>query len=224
MTVEEYTELAGSSAVDGVTEADIARVTSKLETLLGYTLDPEEADTNQYTEQGISPVECPCLVSTDNLNPADSVHYAYRVYPYNPKDTNLFVDPFTTLYKVKLVQNNVTVKVFDADEYRRVRSRGDLARFIQVCETCFCKCQCTDCVELAVDAHWNVDLPLDLQYVLVDMIGYFMDCKSNIKSETIGPHSYTKFDNTPAEDMPINLKVLQSYAGPYGLVSRMPTI
>ena len=229
MTLDQYQTLTGitvpASQVAVVT-AQLNRVQAILETMLGYTLDPDDVLTNLYSELGISPNECSCSsVDVDNLNPADPVEYAYRLYRYNHKDKYLFVDPFTAINKVKLVKDGVTIKVLDDDEYRVQYGKDGIAKYIEVCDDCFCVCDCKDCIQLAVDADWVWEtVPDDLLYVWADMITYYADCKQDIKSESIGAHSYTKFDNTPPETTPANYAVLQRYAGPYGSVIKTPTV
>lgn len=234
MTLEQYESLTGITVPDSqvaVVEAQLNRVKAILETMLGYTLSPDdEGDeprlTNLYNELGISPLECSCSsVDTDNLNPADEVEYAYRLYRYNFKDKYLFVDPFTSVHKVKLVKDGVTIKVLDPDEYRVQYGRDGIAKYIEVCDDCFCVCDCRDCVQLAVDANWCFEtLPDDLLYVWADMVTYYANCKQDIKSESIGAHSYTKFDNVKPETIPTNVAVLQRYAGPYGSLTVTPTV
>ncbi len=233
MDLEQYQELTGvtvPTAKEALYEAQLLRVQAMLETLLGYTLTPADVLTNLYNEEGISQQECSCsCVDTDNLNPADEVEYAYRLYRYNWKDKYLLTDPFTAVHKVKLVKDGVTVKVLDPSEYRVQYGRDNIAKYIEVCDSCYCTCDCTDCIQLAVDADWvwQDELPNDLLYVWADMVTYYVDCKQDVRSETIGAHSYTKFDNTAPELLPNNISVLERYAGAYGTVlngGKSPTV
>jgi hypothetical protein len=230
MTLEQYESLTGTAVPDNqvaVVTAQLNRVKAILETMLGYTLTPDNVLTNLYNELGISPVECSCSsVDPENLNPPDEVEYAYRQYRYNFKDKYLFVDPFTAINKVKLVQDNVTIRVLDYDEYRVQYGQDGIAKYIEVCDDCFCTCVCDDCVQLAVDADWvwQDEFPNDLLYIWADMVTYYADCKQNIKSESIGAHSYTKFDDIAPETIPTNMAVLRKYAGPYGSIIVTPTV
>ena len=229
MTLEEYETLTGttvSASNQAVVEAQLNRVKAILETLLGYTLTPDDVLENLYNELGISPLECSCSsVDVDNLNPADEVEYAYRLYRYNHKDKYLFVDPFTEINKVKLVKDGVTIKVLDPDEYRVQYGRDGIGKYIEVCDGCFCVCDCDDCVQLAVDANWVFEtIPDDLLYVWADMVTFYADCKQDVRSESIGAHSYTKFDKTPPETIPTNKAVLVKYAGPWGSLTKTPTV
>lgn len=227
MTTETYIALTGSTATEETIELQIARAQTILETLLGYSLNPESVETNLYTELGKSPLECSCSsVDVDSLLDPDEVVGAYRLYSYNPKDKFLHVDPFSAVHAVKLVKDDVTIKTFDEDEYRADIGRDGVSKYLQVCERCGCFCGCTDCVQLAVDADWlwPEELPGDLLLTWADMITYGLDSKSGIKSETVGPHSWTKFDNISPETMPHNVFTIKKYAGPYGSVSRMPIV
>jgi len=219
-----YTQLTGKTCTPEV-EKQIKRTRAVLESMLGYTLDPTKVNTNLYNELGKSPIECSCSnVDVSSLLPPDSVQFAYRLYRYNNKDRFLFVDPFTELYKVKLVKDNITIRTFKPEEIRVQYGRDGIAKYIEVCETCFCICECVGCVQLAVDAKWQWQtIPDDLLYAWTDLIDYYIDCGKNIKSESIGPHSYTKFDQLlPQEDIRIT-SVLQRYAGPYGTLTVEPT-
>lgn len=227
MTPSKYTELTGIAVSDeALITAQIRRTKSMLETLLGYPLSKQGASVNLYNELGKSQTECACPdVDTENLNPADDVIGAYRLFSFNPHDAFLAVDPFTQLNAVKLVfvkqgeePNGVTIRTLDPDEVRMQIGRSGWSKYIQRCEACICTCDCTDCVQLAVDANWMFEscLPDDLMYVWADMVTYYADCKRNIKSESITTHSYTKFDNTPPESEPVTLATIQRYAGPNG--------
>lgn len=230
MTLEQYQILTGttvSAANTAIVTAQLARTQAILETMLGFTLTPAERNTNLYTELGKTTNECGCSnIDEDNLLPADSVTYAYRMYDYNEKDRYLFVDPMTAVHKVKLVKDGVTVKTFTTDEYTVNFDQNGLAKFIDVnCKECLCVCICKQCVQLAVDATWAFEtIPDDLLYVWADMVTYYADCKTDVKSETLGTHSYTKFDRREAEFLPHNLAVIKKYAGPYGSVTKVVTV
>lgn len=178
-------------------------------------------------ELGKTTDECGCSnIDEDNLQDPDAVVYAYRTYLYNEKDRYLFTDPFTAVHKVKLVKDGVTVKTFTTDEYTVSYGQDGLAKFIDVnCRDCLCVCNCKSCVQLAVDATWAFEtIPTDLLYVQADMVTYYADCKTDVKSETLGTHSYTKFDRREPEYLDHNLAVIKKYAGPYGSVTRVVTV
>lgn len=235
MNLSEYQTLTGitvSSANTAKVTATIARTQSMLETLLGFTLTSADVNENLYNELGKTQQECFCpSVNLENLQNPDEVIGAYRLFRYNDLDKYFHVDPFSRVHAVKLVfikegtgDNGVTLKTFDWDDIRIQYGREGFAKYIEHCIDCLCKCNCADCVQLAVDADWlwSGDLPSDLQYLWAEMITWYSDSKNNIKSESIDTHSYTKFDNKPPELEPHNLAVLKRYAGPYGSVVVMP--
>lgn len=218
-----YQQLTGTtvpaSRVTYVT-AKIERTRRDLEELLGYTLDLTHVMDNEYIVYGEEPV------------------FAYRLFSYNKNDKYLSIDPCFEVYSVKLVRNGVTIKTFDADEFRIDQKRG-LIRYLEVLDDIFptitdLRDEEIEEVQLAVDARWfgpsdtyewENELPDDLLYVWADMIDYETDDKSDIKSETLGTHSYTKFSESEApEANDKNLSVLRKYAGPNGSLYRQVTI
>jgi hypothetical protein len=228
MDISTYQTLSGITVLDSqlarVTAA-IARTQAILETMLGYSLDPVIALQNQYNESGISSVECD---DDSALDPADPVETAYRIFPYNRHDKYLNIDPATSINKVKLIRNNITVLVID--DYR-VDYKNGLIKYLRQ-EKCFYRCydECHN-VQLAVDAVWLggddyqlQDLPDDLLFVWSDMITFYADAKRNIRSETLATHSYTKFTNQPPEMLSHNMAVLNKYVGPNGSLNKTLTI
>lgn len=239
MNLAEYQSLTGltvSSANTAKVTAAIARTQSILETLLGFTLDPDKVETNLYNELGKTSQECFCpSVNLENLQPPDEVVGAYRLFRYNDFDEYFHIDPFSRVHSVKLVfikegtgDNGVTLKTFDVDDIRVHAGQQGVAKYLEYCRDCLCSCDCSDCVQLAVDADWlwtpQDTIPTDLQYVWTDMITWYSDPKNKgIKSESIDTHSYTRATNQPPELDASNLSVLKKYAGPYGSVTAMPT-
>ena len=232
MNLETYKELTGecvATSAEARYNAQIARTQAILESLLGYTLNPDLVAENLYIELGKNPTECSCSsVAAEDLLPADAVVNAYRLYPYNPKDSYLIIDPNTEVHAVKLVKDGVTIKTYEADEYRAEINRNGWSKALQICEGCYCQCNCNDCVQLAVDAEWLWEdfdeLPDALKYLWTDSIAYFINGKDNVKSETIGPHSYTKFDKIAVWDEAYNKAILRAYAGGNGSIGRVPTL
>lgn len=232
-----YENLTGtdlSTVNEAQVSATITRTQSMLETMLGFTLDTDQPTQNLYNELGKSQRECACpSVDAEDLDDPDEVQGAYRLFDYNDLDQYIWIDPVITLYKVKLVyikpgedDTGVTLKTFSNDEIRIHQSRGTLKKYLERCLNCFCSCECTNCVQLAIDADWAfTEIPQDLQLVWTDMVAWYSDPKTRmkIKSETIDTHSYTKFDNTPPEMEPYNLSVIQKYAGPHGSATVIPT-
>ena len=105
-----------------------------------------------------------------------------------------------------------------------------VGKYIEKCETCFCDCDCKDCVQLIVDADWvdftdeKSDIPDDLLYLWCDMINYWADPDKDIKSESVDGHSWSRGDIKAPEEMIENKLILEKYAGPYGSIVRIPTI
>lgn len=236
MNLAKYEELTGitvAQSQQNQVNAQIKRTRIALESLLGYTLDKKRRADNQYEELGKSQSDCGCNDLDGPFNDPDEVQGAYRLFPYNPKDKYFEVDPFIKVYAVKLVHvkigeddtNGVTIRTFEDDEIR-VQVRGGFSKYIERCDDCLCICNCNDCVQLAVDADWLYDgcLPDDLLYLWSDMVTYEINCKKDIKRETLGSHSYEKFDRTKPQEIPDNLKVLQKYAGPNGTANITITI
>jgi len=231
MTLEQYQDLTGISVTstnEVLVNSMIDRTQRILETMLGYTLDTDLVDDNFYTEIGKVNDDCPCYldVDEDNLQAPDAVNYAYRLFPYNYKDKYLIIDPATEVYAVKLVKDGVTFSTLDTDDYRVHFQRG-VAKYIERCDRwCGCGDASCQCVQLAVDAEWlwQDTFPDDLLAVWADMVTYYSDTMKDVKSQTLGTHSYTLRDKRLPESEEINVKILQKYAGPLGTLTRTVTV
>ena len=234
MDLAKYEELMGIEIPESKKvfyTAQIKRIQTKLETLLGFTLKA----THLYTELGKTQVECVCpdVPQSSMLLPADEVKGIIKVFPYNYKDKNLHIDPFYSVYAVKLgkVLDNktfVTYKTFE--NYTALYINQGIGKYVERCATCFCDCDCKDCVQLIVDANWvdftddESDLPDDLLYLWCDMVNYYADPDKDIKSESVDGHSWSKGDIKPPEELLENQLLLKKYAGPFGSITRIPTI
>lgn len=234
MNLEKYEQLTGVKIPEtkrAYYTAQLKKVQRKLETLLGFTLEPK----NLYTELGQTQVDCVCpdVPESSSLLPADAVRGIYKVFPYNAKDKYLHIDPFFDVYNVKLVKvvdnrQFITYKTFE--HFTKQYSMLGIGNHIEKCETCFCDCDCKDCLQLAVDADWidftaeNSDIPDDLLYLWCDMLDYYADPDRNIKSESVDGHSWSKGDTKAPEEASEVQLLLKRYAGPYGSITRMPTI
>lgn len=238
MNPEEYTDLTGlpvSSSRQNLVTAQTKRCQAMLENLLGFTLDKDKVTQNLYIEQGKTTTELSCpSVDTGNLLPADPVIGAYRQYHFNDKDQFVAIDPFSAINKVKLVHGNVTVYTFATNFYRPEVGRDGLAKYLELTplwyryfdvlwfQRAWPFCACGVRWQLAVDADWLWDdahpIPDDLRYVWADMVTYYANTKRELKSQTVGAHSYTQALTIPQE-RPENLAVIKRYAGPYGLPS-----
>lgn len=233
MDITDYQTLTGITVpTDSVAKvtANIARTQSIIENMLGFTLDETKVDINQYVELGKTTSDCPCTCDIDitSLDAPDAVVGAYRLFPYNKNDKYLSIDPAVEIHAIKLVVNDVTIRTLVEFEDYRIDVQNGLIRFIEVIE-----CWCSDLkycnhVQLAVDADWawldKDDIPLDLQYVWTDMVTFYSNPQNNIKSETLGPHSYTKFENIKPENKSENLLIIKKYSGPNGIVNKIITV
>lgn len=231
-----YIELTGNTVLESQRtryEAIIARATAQLESLLGWSFTPEAL----YQEKGKTQNGCVCPdTPQSDLLPADEVKGIIKVFPYNWKDKFLMTDPYTDVYSAKLVRvldnrEFVTYKTFDLIT-KQYMANG-IGKYIEKCKTCYCDCDCKDCVQLAVDGEWlkkndesgsEQGLPLDLLYLLCDMVDYYADPTHDIKSESVDGHSWSKGDVKAPHETEMALAILKKYAGPYGSIVRIPTI
>lgn len=247
MDLDIYEYLLGKKVTDCIAaKAAIRRSRTILEALLGFTLSPDNRLENLYYEVGKG-ADCSSCPNEESLFEPDEVIFAYRLFPYNEHDKYFHVDPFTDVARIKLVKDNVTVKELTACKTRPQWRQG-WAKFIERCPDCWCedKC-CNHCFQLAVDANWIgaceetscIDpcsdyssvlpcLPEDLLYVWATAAQKIEngECSSDIKSESIGSHSYTRFDRTDNGSTGLNLSevelnILRKYAGPHGSLNKV---
>ena len=223
MNISQYQTLMGLTVPASQTTritAMLARATTELESLLGYTLDESLVETNHYTEIGKTTSDYSCCtdIDEDSLADPDAVIGAYRLFPYNRNDKYLMIDPASAVHKVKLVKDGITFSTLDESDYRLHYENGFI-KMIQRCDRCdWCICN-TECanVQLAVDADWlwpdEDDIPNELLYLLADMVDYYSDDKSNIKSETLATHSWTKFSSGDPKTSVSIKRILNKYAG-----------
>lgn len=233
MNLSEYTTLTGltvaSSDHTRVT-AELARSQRKIESLLGYTLTPANRNTNFYNELGKTESDYSCpIVDTGELEAPDAVVNGYRLFPYNPEDTFLAVDPFTTLNKVKLVYirpgaapNGVTVKTFDED-YISSQKVGTWSKYLYEYPRYWYRWHCahTHQLLLAVDANWAFEtVPEELNELVADFTTYYSDDTRDLKSESILTHSYTRKEKADPSSLSSTSRIIAKYAGPNGTAYR----
>lgn len=233
MNLSEYQTLTGlsvASADQTRVTAELARSQRKLEALLGYTLTPANRNTNLYNELGKtnSDYSCP-IVDTDDLEAPDAVVNAYRLFPYNPDDVFLAVDPFTTLNKVKLVYlrpgsvpNGVTVKTFDED-YVTSQKTGTWSKYLYEYPRYWYRWVCAHShrLQLAIDADWAfATVPDELNELIADFTTYYSDDNRNLKSESILTHSYTRDIKDDPYTTDYAKSIIAKYAGPNGSAYR----
>lgn len=232
MTIAKFQELTGTTVPASKTTlvtAQLKRAENTLESLLGYPLCKNEVSDNLYEELGKTQQECEFDID-GTLEDPDEVQGAYRLFPYNKLDAFYHLDPFITVYAVKLVfikvgeePNGVTVKTFEDNNIRINKDLG-IKKYLQLvnCGECLCVSTCSNQYRpmLAVDADWLYEdcLPNDLLYLWTDLVSQESDLKGNIKSETLGPHSYTKFDKGNVLGLFSSVALLSRYSGPNGLI------
>lgn len=200
---------------------------SELEQLLGWPLNPETWD-NQYIEIGKSRNEWSCpSADSDDLDDPDEVEGKYRLFTAHVGDTYLAIDPAEEIHAVKVVQNGVTCKHYEDDEFKPKIINGAVqtVKYIELGKP-FGVCGCDvvdDLLHIAVDADWaySEGIPFDLKKVLAAIILEGMDVKRDVKSESVISHSYTKFDRSDYRKT--YQTTLQRYAGPNGIVKRRIT-
>lgn len=229
-TYQTLTGITVSADKETFVEATIDRIQVLIESILGYSLDPTIASENQYDEIGITPTEC--LYQETNLKTPEAVEFAYRLFPYNKNDKYLYIDPATSINKIKLVRNGITLKEIESDYYS-IRYKNGIVRFIERVKTwCaeICGCECNS-VQLAVDAVWvgagdynEQNIPFDLLNVWADLVKDYSDTNRDIKSETLGSHSYTRDLNHKTELKNNQIAVLRKYAGPNGELYKTITL
>lgn len=233
MNLEKFQALTGITVPESKKafyEAQIRRVQNKMETLLGFTLEPQAL----YRELGKAQNEWSCSSTPEpsQLLPADGVKGIIKLFPYNKKDKFLHIDPFHDVYSAKLVKVSsdkgfITYKIFDnmAKQFKN----GGIGNYLERCPKCHCNCECNDCLQLAVDADWvdfseDEEIPNELLYLWADMVIYYADPYRNIKSESVEGHSWSKGNITAPEESVESKLLLSKYAGPYGSVKKVPTI
>lgn len=235
-----YQSVTGKTVSDDVLyTAHTLRAMRRLEALLGYTLDPTLVETNLYNELGKTSTDFACpIVNIDELEDPDPVEGAYRLFPFNPYDTAHMVDPYTLIYKVKLVYvkqgespNGVTLKTFDDENVLQYGGEawskyislghGDYEPYVYNISWGW-GCLHDHRLQLAVDAEWEFqdEIPGALIDVWADMVTFNADTGRDIKSESILTHSYTKFDRLPPEQESYYASIVSKYAGPNGTASR----
>lgn len=246
MDLDKYKELTGETVLperEAKVTATIRRTKAMLESMLGYTLSPE----NLYTEIGKVQFEgfLPIIGKIDNFLPADEQQGTYKLFPYNEKDDFIHVDPFTNVYHVKLVKplnDGDFVTVSDLDNVIAKYERHGFARFVERYWEWFTWqwyrtyllsfTSASDAgLMIAVDADWIDEYPKDLMYLWADMVTYYADeyvsVTGNIKSESVDGHSWSRqatgqgVDLAPHEQLSAK-GLLAKYAGPYGAIARNP--
>lgn len=147
-----------------------------------------------------------------------------RYFQYNKSDKYLTFDPFETITSIKLVRDAEVIYTFTEEDYR-IHITNGITKSIQPCNLCQLRGCCIECSQVEVVADWEWDtLPTDLQYLWVDMVSFETDTSNNIKSQTLGTHSYTKANTKKPQEKSENAIVIGKYAGSNGSGAIIPTI
>lgn len=210
MDLTRYSELTGITvltAQESKVIANIDKARRILEDLLGYTLDPTLVNENEYE--------------------LDDITGSLRLFTYRDSDRYFHIDPASAVHAVYLERNGEVVETLETDDWHTITKHGFI-KFIEQCHIWWCPChRYHDGIQIVVDATWlwgdNL-IPDDLLQVWADMTTYYSDDKSNIKSETLGPHRYEKFGNKPPEEEKYNISIIRKYAGGNGSALRQLTI
>lgn len=210
-----------------------AKVSARLEALLGYSLSPSIF----FTEIGRINSDCDCSnIPKSYLLPPDMSRGNYKLFPYNWKDTFLQVDPFIDVYAVKLVKVTENKQFVTMQTFKKVQPKfnlGEFGNFIENCSSqdlCSCVTNCKNCVQLAVSASWldmsddSKTIPSDLVMLLLEMLEYYANPYRDIKSESVDGHSWSKGDSLPPEQQEHNKLVIKRYSGPFGSITQIPTL
>lgn len=142
-----------------------------------------------------------------------------RKYPFNINDLRLVVDPCTNITSVTLYNDSELVYTFTTDEYREVYTGSHISALEM---GSYFRLLCTKSVELRVTATWQfATVPADIKMVWADLVTYLIDPTNNIKSQTLGTHTYTKGTTRSTIESEYAVSILTKYAGPLGSIARI---
>ena len=145
-----------------------------------------------------------------------------RYFDYHKDDKYVSIDPFTSITSIELVEDAEVIYTLTSEDYRTHTKYGIL-KHLELC--CVCPQNCYKCIQWKITAQWLfATIPTDLQYLLADMVTFDADPANNIKSQTLGTHSYTKVDVRRPEYKKESQLVIGKYAGPNGSGIQIPTI
>lgn len=231
MDSQTYSDITGrslSSDQEARFDAVAEYAGKRLETLLGYPLNPDDWE-SQHIEIGKTRSDCPCPdVDVDELDGPDAVTGTTRYFKFHADEPYLHIDPATEIHSVKLVKDGVTFKTLESSDYRINWQNGveRYARYLQIFDRLGCWCGSWrkypldfPHVQIVVDATWAFEeIPEELLTVWAEIITRGFDKKRNVRSETVESHSYTKVDEKPIEQEFAG--ILNQYAGPNGSAKR----
>lgn len=239
MDLTKYTELTGitvDSSNEAAVKANIRRTKSKLEAALGYTLKPKYLYTEQGKVQFEGHLPLPIDNEVDNLLPPDEEQGIIKLFDYKESDRFLHIDPYQNVYSAKLVypmRDGDFITVVKLDNVVAHYDGNGIGKFLEKHYEWFnwawyrtwlisWDANSGAGLQLAVDADWIDCYPDDVMYLWADMVTYYSDPDSNIKSESVTGHSWTKATNDAPETSAENKAILSRYAGPRGIVTQNP--
>jgi hypothetical protein len=179
-----------------------ARVT--VETLLGFSLEPDIAKMNLYTAE------------TDPV-------VANRVFRFNPKDVYWPIDPASQIHSVMLIRpgdspytvTDATLR-FGGAGWGKYLESCPIDEVIPINRVGWPFPSRNGYTQLVVDADWlGVEsVPTDLKLVVAEFVAGSLE--GNVRSETRGNRAFSRFDRKDPEKDPQVMRVLHRYAGPNG--------
>lgn len=230
-----------------------ARATKLLERVLGWRINYRE---NYFEVAKMKqPLTCPDEkllqqwlddpISNPYFVDPDETQGGLKLFPFNPEDANLLIDPASSVYAVKLVKTIsgqekrfVTVFTYDPKDWQAKTDISiddgfnPLIRWLEICKTpSQLPCNCNNyrnCFLLAVDADYPRTIGEDLKYVLAEIILYYMKTQPTLEqltdypvsSESVDGHSVSYSTNVKPEDIYTAVidkhkDTLLRYIGPY---------
>ncbi len=204
-------------------EASMNRAMILVQNALGYMFNY----TPTFSEKGVSPRECDCPTDDSSLLPPEIISGEVKLFRYDVSDVQIRIDPASAIYAAKLIvpdkgDSERFVSVKKIEKWIPKYNEQGWTTYIEKCEGwpfSLCGCDCKNCVLLAVWGDWIDVIPVDLQYLICDMITFFMNnnpLERGIKSESVDGHSVS-YDNSPTNpiDSPMYSSLIKKYMGPY---------
>jgi hypothetical protein len=200
MTISDYETLTGTTvptAQEPLYTAIIAKTKLMLEMILGYTLDPVTLAETRY-------------------------------YDLNVNDPYILLDPYKTITSIEIMKGAEVVDTLVLGDDYSTYTKNGISKYIQLI-TCMnlqlprypflCCNKPTDYRLKVVGIFEFATVPQDISMIWADMITYYVDPNRDLKSQTLGSHSYTRGNMTPPEQDKANTQVTMKYAGSNGMIS-----
>lgn len=240
--IEIYQELTGKQISEQLIPTYTAwgrRAIIELENKLGWSL----SGVSNVTVLGVNPGGCTCDIDATKLTDAPEARGVYRFYSYSDKQPYVMTDPFTKVNAVYLCRvepegpkitssTGETVILSEIDSFTPRYSNPNYGKYIKACEEMSicqstCNSDCINCTSILVDGDWiSVDnLPTELTYLLCDYIDWMATGgpqNRGLRRESVDGHAvgYGDWQTTEPYYNPVNVAIIQAYAGPYGAIDR----